>query len=249
MYRGLVTFFGVVVLSIGCLAQASLSRDSALSSGDQEPGVRVSSRQPPERSISVVRLRVPRKVRELYEKAGNAFRKHNYVEAQGKLNQALEQYPEFPEALTLSGFIRLDLNQWESAEQNLQAAVRSDPTYGEAFLILGDLYNRQRRFNDACAALEHAVVLIPDYWPVHYELARALIGEQQYELALENIDPALRANRGTLLHVAKAHALIGLGRYSDAAAELHTYLHYQPSGDGAQDAAALLNKLQASTGR
>lgn len=53
-------------------------------------------------------------------------------------------------------------------------------------------------------------------------MARALIGEQQYELALENIDAALRTNRGTLLHVAKAHALIGLGKYSDATAELHT---------------------------
>src|SRR5262249_15555567 len=115
--------------------------------------------------------------------------------------------------------------------------------------MLSNLYNRERRFDDALLMSQRAVALIPDAWPVRYEMARALIGNRRYVPALDIIEAALRDNRGTLLHVAKAHALIGLARYAEAAAELQTYLHYQPVGEGSQDAHDLLDKIQSAVGR
>jgi hypothetical protein len=69
-----------------------------------------------ERPISVVRARVPRKARELYENAKETVRKHDCFKAQKKVDQALHLYPAFPEALTMQGSIQMDLNQLESAE-------------------------------------------------------------------------------------------------------------------------------------
>lgn len=244
----------IILFSVRCLAQASQtirSQDPELNMENQEPSiaVRAPSQQVVEGAISIARLSVPRKAREIYEEAHKEFfREHKYAEAQRKLEQALQLYPAFPEALTLCGLIQLDRKQREPAERSLQAAVRNDPTYGTAYLVLSDLYNRELRFDDALAMSQRAVALI-DSWLVQYEMARALIGKHQYGLALDTSDAALRTNRGTLLHVAKAHALIGLGRYSEAAAEFRTYLNYQPAGEGSQDAHDLLRRIQSVMGQ
>lgn len=193
---------------------------------------------------SVARLRVPRKARQLYEKAAKPFRKHDYVEAQKKLDQALHLYPAFPEALSMQGFIQMDTNHWQEAEHSLQAAVQTDSTYGWAYLLLSDLYNRQQRFDDALATSQRAVQLIPELWVARYEMCQAFLGKHEYALALSVSGAALSTNRGTLLHVARAHALIGLGRYREAMLELRTYLCYQPAGEGSHDAHELLEEIK-----
>lgn len=195
-------------------------------------------------SISMARLRVPLKARDLYEKAAQQFRKRDYIKAQEKLDRALHVYHAFPEALTMQGFIQIDLNHWEAAEQSLQAAARSDPTYGWTYLILSDLYNRERRFDDALVTSQRAVQLVPDVWFAHYEMCQAYMGKNQFALALHVSDAALSTNRGTLLHVAKARALIGLGRRQEAAVELKAYLHYHPAGESSQDARELLDEIE-----
>jgi len=253
MSRTVVGFAGIVLFSLGCVAQQSRpipsSGPGAVQSGESErPLVDMLAppQQLPERSVSLVRLRVPRKSRELYEKARKAFGKHRYAEAQQMLNQALQGYPAFPEALTMKGYTQIWFSELEPAEQNLLAAIRTDPTYGLADIILADLYNTERRFDDALAAARRASALIPDSWVIQFEIARALLGNSQYESALSISDAALRANGGTLLHVLKAHALIGLERYSEAVTELRTYLQYQPLGELSQDAHDLLDQIQGA---
>ena len=253
MSRTVFGFAGMVLFSVGCVAQQPRpipsSDPSAVQSRESErPVIDILEppHQLPERSISMVRLRVPRKSRELYEKARKAFAKHRYAEAQHMLNQALQGYSSFPEALVMSGYIQICLSEWELAEQNLLAAARTDPTYGLAPIVLADLYNTERRFDDALAAARQAAVLIPDSWVVQFEMARALLGKGQYHSALSIGDAALRANGGTLLHVLKAHALIGLERYPEAVTELQTYLQYQPLGELSENAHDLLDQIQGA---
>lgn len=254
MFRCIVAFACIILFSLNCLAQSvadNLATDLPLSSGSQPPSIGVDGRSVPrsEQRISVARLKVPRKVRQLYDKAFKAFQKDKSATAKRKLDEALQQYPAFPEALTLCGVIQFNLNQWEAAERNLQAAVRSDPAFPPPYVLLGDLYNRELRFDDALATTERAVALTPDTWLVQYEIARALIGKHLYDRALTISDAALRSNQGTLLHLARAHALAGLKRYPQAAAELRAYLHYQPAGEGSQHARDLLLQLQDAMAR
>ena len=253
MSRTIVGFAGMVLFSVGCVAQQSRpipsSDTGAVQSRESErPVIDILAppHQLPERSVSIVRLRVPRQSRDLYEKARKAFGKHRYAEAQHMLNQALQGYSAFPEALTMSGYIQICFSEPELAEQNLLAAIRTDLTYGLADIVLADLYNTERRFDDALTAAQRAVALIPDSWVVHFEIARALLGNGQYASAVSISDVALWVNGGTLLHVLKAHALIGLERYSEAVTELRTYLQYQPLGELSQDAHDLLDQIQGA---
>jgi tetratricopeptide (TPR) repeat protein len=194
----------------------------------------------PDARISVVRLRVPRKARQLYNKAITAILREQLLEAQQSLDQALGIESQFPEALALHGFIHATAQQWTSAEQRLQAAIQVDPGYVPAYVVLAGVYNSQSRFDDAHQTAQQAVSLGLTTWPIQYEIARAFIGKGEYEQALAVTDTALGTDHGPLIHLAKAHALMGLLRYKPVAAELRTFLHDQPSGDGSQDARALL---------
>lgn len=111
-------------------------------------------------------------------------------------------------------------------------------------MVPAGVYNAQLRFDDAQEFTQHAVATGANTWDLQYEIARVLIGKRQYESALETAETALQLKqRGSLLHLAKAHALLGLRRYSQAATELSTYLRYQPSEDGSQHARDLRQKI------
>ena len=184
MSRTIAGLAGIVVCSIGCLAQSSpVSAPSAPGAAPsrerQRPLIDIlGPPQPlPDASISTVRLRVPGKARDLYEKARKAYAKRRYEEAERALKRALELYPAFPEALTMSGYIQICLSEWQPAEQSLQTAVRADPTYGLAQIVLADLYNTEQRFEDALAVARRAVAGMPDSsWVIQFEIARGLLG-------------------------------------------------------------------------
>ena len=196
-------------------------------------------------SISIVRLRVPRKAQDLFNKAMDAWQKDSPSDAQRNLDRALQLDPEFPDALTLYAGICTAHRDWNSAEEKLQAAIRSDPTFSPAYVILAGVYNTQARFAEAQQATERALSAGANTWEVHYEIARALIGQREFENALAVSDNALRLKQpGCLLHLAKAHALLGLHRYPEGISELKAFLRLQPSGDGCEQARALLEQLE-----
>jgi len=199
--------------------------------------------------ISIVRLREPRRVRQLYNKALQYYVKEKFAQATPILDEALKIYPNFPEALTLYGSIQTVLGQWESAEQKLLASIHTDPTYAPGYAVLAGLYNAQGRFDDALKTARKAVSVGADSWDVEYEIARSLIGNGQYQPALQVTEKALRLKQhGSLLHLAKAHALLGLREYRPALEELRAYLQYQPSGLGSQQARDLLGKVESAAG-
>ena len=95
---------------------------------------------------------------------------------------------------------------------------------------------------------EHAASLDLRHWDVQYELARALIGKKQYRRALSVRETSLRKEHGSLLHLARAHALAGLGKYPQARSELEEYLRFNPGSEGAQDARNLLEIINHGFG-
>lgn len=247
MFRHLVLFSFCLLFSLSAFAQtlASELTPPVVNNSSQPAPIhtRTKSAGVPDARISVQRLRVPHKARQLYENALDAWIKQSPAKAQHKVDQALKLDPTFPEALTLRGGIEAANQQWEAAEQSLQAAIQSDPAYSPAYVILAGVYNTQGRYDDAQEATEHALSVGATTWSAQYEIARALIGKREYENALAIADAALRSNHGSLMHLARAHAMLGLRNYPEAVAELRTYLREDPTGEGSHDALALLDRL------
>jgi tetratricopeptide (TPR) repeat protein len=247
MLRYLVVAFLYFVFSLPSFAQGVGDHSAALPRNQpDQPKINSESLSQGmvETRISVTRFHVPHKARRLYEKAMAAWEKDKPADAQRAVDQALRIDPTFPDALTLHGFLEASQQQWRSAEQDLQAAIRSDPSYYASYIILAGVYNTQRRYDEAQEATRQALLAGANNWSVQYEIARVLIGQGKYENALAITEKALRSKHGTLLHITKAHALMGLARYPEAAGEFRTYLRYEPSGAGAENAQAMLKLLE-----
>jgi predicted Zn-dependent protease len=197
-------------------------------------------------SVSVAQMKVPEKARKQLKKAREAVQKQNVEEAQKYLTQALEAYPNYAEALTLRGILKLDGKQYDAAAQDLEAAIRADPNYPLAYFALGASYNLLSRWDDATRALQHGLGLEPNSWQGHFELSKTLIAQKQYEAALGQLSKAEGENaKYALIHLLKAHALLGLKNYPDAMTELETYLQREPNGTASAQAKQTLDKVRA----
>lgn len=250
MFRCAVVFAFCTFLSLGSVGQLLNEGDSQNPLAERDIHSLKKEHTPKsEAQISIARLREPRNAQRLYKKALAAWVKKQPAEAQREVEQALKVYPDFPEALSLYGVIRASFQQWELAAEELEAAIHADPNYSPAYVILAGVYNTEKRFDDAQRATEQAAANGADGWNLQYEIVRALIGQHKYERALRTAEVALIATpHEGLLHLAKAHSLLGLQRYAQAVAELRTCLRYEPQGNGSQDARNLLQRIKSDAG-
>jgi tetratricopeptide (TPR) repeat protein len=246
----LCRILGCIVLSIFICLPQLLARQSLDDSETDTQSPSITHLPPAQPQISVVRLRVPRKAMELYNRALVALHNRQLEVANKNVEHALKIYPSYPDALTLRGGVRHALHQWDAAKQDFQASIDADPTFAPAYTGLADVFNEELRFDDALVVLQHAEQLNPGAWNIQYETSRSLIGKHLYERALNVLEEALRARHGhdSLLRLAKAHALAALGKFPEAAQELRAYLS-SGSGEREDDQARnLLNQIQAAVG-
>ncbi len=242
----------VILVSSTCLAQSRPRPRMKLPSLDRIDQPRPADSSPPATEpgtrTSLVRLSVPRKARELYDKAQQAFVRHKNADAQRKLDQALKLHRAFPEALTLSALIQVQAKQFAEAEDKLQEAIRIDHTYALPYIYLAEAYNLDEKFDAALDMTQRYDALVPGSWAAQFETARALIGKRQYDRALTITEELLRtqSEKRPILHLAKAHALTGLKRYPEAAAELQTYLGTHPQPEDAEEARNLLSRVNGA---
>ncbi len=200
-------------------------------------------------TVSVAHYLVPEKAWKLYRKALNAFQHGRDDEALALLENALIIEPEFADALTLRGYIKMQNDELEEAEQYLEHAVRIDPSSPGAYVALGAVYNHEGRFDDALQVSERGTSLSPRSWQGYFEMARAAVGKGMYQKALLLARQAegLGGNSFASLHLVKACALYPMKLYKDARYELQTALSHGPKGANAKQAQALLAQIDAAT--
>lgn len=91
--------------------------------------------------------------------------------------QVLHWLPEHAEALAGLGPVLLELNGFEEARANLQAAVQLQPEAADVHHNLGIALYRSGLLADAVAALRRAVALKPDDPETHLVLGMALLAQ------------------------------------------------------------------------
>jgi len=197
--------------------------------------------------VSVEDYKIPEKARNEFRKAQDAAFKSKPVDAGNHLKKALNIYPDYAAALTLRGLLKLDQKDLSGAMADLQQAIQTDGNYGMAYIGMGAVLNLDSKFDDAIRTLERAESLMPNAWQAYFEMGRALIGKASFPEALRQLDRAesLAPAEVSLVHLAKAHALMALRMYSDAATELEIYLRKTPSGPNSPLARQMLEQATA----
>src|SRR5207253_195563 len=112
-------------------------------------------------SVSVAAYKVPDKARKEYKKAHEALDSNKLDDSLAHLNKALEIYPDYPDALTLRGIIRMDKLDKEGAIDDLDAAIKIDSSCAMAYFAIGAAYNSMDRFDDAIRSLNRGLTVDP----------------------------------------------------------------------------------------
>lgn len=94
-------------------------------------------------------------------------------------NKAMKLYTE--------GMKQYDFLGFASAEKNFKAAIAADPRFYEAYMMLGDLFSRQRRFIEAAENYRAAIKIDSLYYkPVFFSVATAEMMSGDYKRALDH---------------------------------------------------------------
>ena len=199
------------------------------------------------RSVSVAQYRVSEAAREELKKARAATVKDKPDEAQKHLGKALDLSPNYADALTLRAIFKLDAKDVDSAVEDLDKAIQNDPNCAMAYMALGSALNMQGKFDDAIRNLQRAQSLAPDAWQSYFEMGRAYAGNNDFEPAVHALDHAqtLAPSEFPLIRLIRAHALLGLHKYGEAAADLEAYINRNPNGPDAALAQKMLTQARA----
>lgn len=200
--------------------------------------------------LDVIDARAPAAAREELSRGRTALSKKLYPEAIEHFQKAVVAYPEFYEAHLLLGTALMDGREWTKAEPAFQRAVELKTTSAAATLALGEVYWREKRYQEAEKTLLAGLKLDDKSWHGHFTLARLY-------LDLENIAKAAPAIGRTLQlkpDFAQAHLLAGnillrVNQPERALAEYQEYLKLDPKGEFAAPTRELVEKLSQTVGK
>ena len=197
-------------------------------------------------SVSVAQLRVPERARNAFHKAQEAARKQNVADANKYVDEALQAYPRYADAMTMRGILKLDTNHYNEASQDLEQAIQFDPNYPLAYIALGATYNLMSHWDDALRVLNRGTTLNPDSWQAYFEMGKSFLGKADYPAALQQFNKTQQIQpQYALVHLVKAQALLCMKDYANASTELEAYLKSEPNGTQSAQARETLDKLRS----
>ena len=198
----------------------------------------------PNALLDVIDARAPAEAREELTRGREALGRKNYPEGMDHLQKALTLYPDFYEAHLLLGTALMDAREWKKAETVFQRAVELKAGSAPAILSLGEVYWRQKRYDEAEKTLLDGLKLDDKSWHGHFTLAR-LYWDQG---VIAKAGPAIGRTLQLKPDFAEAHLLAGnillkIDQRERALAEYQEYLKLEPKGEFAPQARELVQKL------
>jgi tetratricopeptide (TPR) repeat protein len=201
----------------------SLRRTSPDPAGVAEPSGPVSAHQ----------LQVPHKARAAYEKGRKLLEdEKNPSGSIPAFEKAVKLFPAYYEAYTKLGVANYRLDRITEAQASFKKAMElSEGKYAEPLYRLADLYNSQRKYQEAEPLARQAIAINDSSFNAFFELARAQVGLKR---AAEAETSALRArdlapkNPQICLVLADVHVL--QQNYAAAVQDFDTYLVLEPNG-------------------
>lgn len=179
----------------------------------------------PQDPLGARRIFIPMSI----QRAQILIEQERYEDAVDFLLSALEASPRDALVLTLLASCQAELENFDAAEESIQEAISSDPTYDFARYIEGLIQMERGYPKTAILSYKSALELNPMCALYYGQLAVALAVLKEWQQALEQsvkgleIDPSC----SVCLH-ARARALTGMGRAAEASDALLRQLSEQP---------------------
>ena len=201
-------------------------------------------------SLDVIDARVPPSARAEFARGREALSRKNQQDAIAHFQKAISLYPGFYEAELLRATAFMDLRDWANAEAALFKALAIKADDATATLALGEVYWREKRYDNAEQTLLSGLKLDEHNWHGHFTLARLYLDKDDVMKA----GPAIGHTLQLKPDFAEAHLLAGnillrLNQPQRAQTEYEEYLRLAPKGEYATNARDLIQKLKTTASK
>ena len=189
-------------------------------------------------------------IRGAFEAGVKLSQENKYDEAIAKFNEVLVAVPKCAECLTNIGSLQLAKKDYEGAEGTYKKALELNPSSVEAYNGLANLYNAQKKFDQAAEMSAQATKLgaaapggasastVFNQGVIAWNASRIDEAKKAFEEAIK-LDPKL----------AEAHYWLGManlnqGKMPEAAQSFEEYLKLDASGKYADQAKGILTQIK-----
>lgn len=119
---------------------------------------------------------------ETYFNQGNKlYYEGQLEEAIGAYGKCLELQPSYLPARYNLGVTLGDLEQYDTAIQELQQVIAAEARHADAYNSLGFVYSKQYQLDTAIAYYERAIQIRPDFAKAHHNLGMTLLQQGQFD--------------------------------------------------------------------
>jgi len=202
-----------------------------------------SSAQP----VPAVRLKIPGKAKNEYNKAERALKKNDIAATRLHLNQAIALYPNYDLAYFALGKLDIDAGQREAARIDFDQAVKLNDGFVEAQRELAKILLADKDYAGAEPALLAALRSDPsDLWTLSFTaLTEFELGKFAEAVSCASRVHSVKHQGYASVHLIAARSLEALQRPDEARAEYRQYLSEDPVGSNATRAREGLARLAA----
>jgi len=197
--------------------------------------------------VPAVRLNIPGKARNEYQKAEKALKKNDAEAAKLHLNQAIALYPNYDMAYFELGKLETAAGRRDAARADFEHAVKLNDAFGEAQRELARILLADKNYIAAEPALLAALRSDPgDLWTLSFAALTELeLGKFPEAIACVSRVHSKKHEGYASVHLIAARSLEALHRTEEATAEYRQYLSEDPNGSNAGRAREGLARLAA----
>jgi tetratricopeptide (TPR) repeat protein len=186
-------------------------------------------------SVAEATQQVPKEAKKAYEQGLKLKNDKKLDKALESFDRALQLFPEYFQAFTGRGEIRIAQNQSAAAIEDFARALKLNEEYAPALRGAGYCKLEQQQFADAVQYLERAIAVDPNIAETHLFLGIANLSLNQREAAERALHQALKLDpeRSVTAHIYLADLYNRQQRFREAADELQIYLKARPDAPNA----------------
>ena len=186
-----------------------------------------------------------------FQLGSDAMQSGNHQEAINQFLLAIETLDSCYNCYQNIGISHLELENDEQAEAAFKRVIELRPDYANAFINLSNIYNSQRRFDEAAEASAEAArlsgagegattdpIAVYNQGVIYMNLQRIVEAKAQFEQTI-SLDPSHAE-----AHYWLAMTHLNIGDMADAVTALESYVELNPSGQYADQARAMIQTLQ-----
>ncbi len=191
--------------------------------------------------------RIPDRARKSYDAGMREFAAGEYKESQVHFAEATQLYPEYASAHSALGAALLAQKRQQEAAVAFTAALNVDPHLLEACMALGSLHNAKKEFAEAQPLLLTARRLRAGDWRIHFQLAEAFMGLEDWPHAEESLRETARLHpeAPARVYLLLINSLVRQDKYHEALAAMDSYLMRFPEDSFAKQVRTKRDALRA----